>query len=295
MIVFWYPFDFSSEWGFVHARLGTLQRVPFEAYYFGTEFRAVTEVFHKTGFFFPLGALLAVGAAGIRRRWAVPAVLLHAASALSSPAPPRESRSDRYFSPQDCGHDGLVPGDARRTPGICLPANVASALANRTREHCVAPQRKRDEMDLALNSTVSPTPPPGARTAHGVEYRGSGVVGLRGPARHGCAGAAAGEMNVTGASHSTRAIFFVPLLAGVLWQGSVRCCPPDLACAIQRLFGLRGRGGHRGGAHTGSRRLRPRGRTSILSCSKGVSWSASRAHGSVRQRLPAGWRLADTM
>ena len=82
MVVFWYPFNFSTEWGFVHERLGALQRVPFEAYYFGTEFRAVTEVFHKTGFFFPLGALLAVGAVGIRRRLAVPAVLLHAASAV---------------------------------------------------------------------------------------------------------------------------------------------------------------------------------------------------------------------
>ena len=82
MIVFWYPFDFKTEWGFVHARLAALKRVPFEAYYFGSEFRAVTEVFHKTGFFFPLGALLAVAAARIRRRVAVPAVLLHAASAL---------------------------------------------------------------------------------------------------------------------------------------------------------------------------------------------------------------------
>jgi glycopeptide antibiotics resistance protein len=82
IVVFWYPFDFSTDWGFVHGRLAALKRVPFEAYYFGTEFRAVTEVFHKTGFFFPLGALLAVGAAGIRRRLAVPAILLHAASAL---------------------------------------------------------------------------------------------------------------------------------------------------------------------------------------------------------------------
>jgi len=82
MVVFWYPFDFSTDWGFVHGRLAALKRVPFEAYYFGTEFRAVTEVFHKTGFFFPLGALLAVGAAGIRRRLAVPAVLMHVASAL---------------------------------------------------------------------------------------------------------------------------------------------------------------------------------------------------------------------
>jgi glycopeptide antibiotics resistance protein len=80
--VFWYPFDFRTDWGFVHERVAQLKRVPFEAYYFGTEFRAVTEVFHKTGFFFPLGALLAVGAARVRRRFAIPAVLLDGASAL---------------------------------------------------------------------------------------------------------------------------------------------------------------------------------------------------------------------
>jgi VanZ family protein len=82
MAVFWYPFDFSNEWGFVHGRVAALKRVPFQAYYYGTEFRAVTEVFHKTGFFFPLGALLAIGAIGVRRRFPVPAVLLHLASAL---------------------------------------------------------------------------------------------------------------------------------------------------------------------------------------------------------------------
>ena len=82
MVVFWYPFDFNTEWGFVHARLAAIKRLPFEAYYFGTEFRAVTEVFHKTGFFFPLGALLAAGAARLRRRFAIPAVLLDGASAL---------------------------------------------------------------------------------------------------------------------------------------------------------------------------------------------------------------------
>jgi VanZ family protein len=82
MVVFWYPFNFNTEWGFVHGRLAALKRVPFEAYYYGTEFRAVTEVFHKIGFFFPLGALLAIGAAGVRRQFPVPAALLHAASAL---------------------------------------------------------------------------------------------------------------------------------------------------------------------------------------------------------------------
>ena len=82
MVVFWYPFDFSNDWGFVHGRVAALKRVPFEAYYYGTEFRAVTEVFHKTGFFFPLGALLAIGALGLRRWLRIPAVLLHAVSAL---------------------------------------------------------------------------------------------------------------------------------------------------------------------------------------------------------------------
>jgi glycopeptide antibiotics resistance protein len=66
----------------VHTRIAELKRVPFEAYCFGTELRAVTEVFHKTGFFFPIGAILAVGVAGIRRRWAVSPALLHAASVL---------------------------------------------------------------------------------------------------------------------------------------------------------------------------------------------------------------------
>ena len=82
MVVFWYPFNFSNDWGFVHGRVAALKRVPFIAYYYGTEFRAVTEVFHKTGFFFPLGALLAIGAIGVRRRFPIPAVLLHLASAL---------------------------------------------------------------------------------------------------------------------------------------------------------------------------------------------------------------------
>lgn len=82
MTVFWYPFDFNTEWGFVHQRLAALKRVPFETYYYGTEFRAVTEVFHKLGFFFPLGMLLALGAAGLLRRYPrLPAAPIHALAA----------------------------------------------------------------------------------------------------------------------------------------------------------------------------------------------------------------------
>ena len=58
--VFWYPFDFNFDRAFLRERLIHLKQVPFEAYYFGSEFRAVTEVLHKTGFMLPLGVLLAI-------------------------------------------------------------------------------------------------------------------------------------------------------------------------------------------------------------------------------------------
>jgi hypothetical protein len=84
-VVFWYPFDFRTDWGFVNGRLATLRRVPFEAYYWGTEFRAVTEVLHKAGFFFPLGAILAVGVLAIDRRVSrrFPMALVHASAVIA--------------------------------------------------------------------------------------------------------------------------------------------------------------------------------------------------------------------
>lgn len=59
VVIFWYPFDFRFEPGFVRERLLSLWRAPFTTYYFGTEFRAATEVLHKVVFFLPGGALLA--------------------------------------------------------------------------------------------------------------------------------------------------------------------------------------------------------------------------------------------
>lgn len=65
--VFWYPFNFQVDSSFVRGRLAeATSRVPFATYYFGTEYRAVTEVIHKMGFFFPLGMLLALFAGRIR-------------------------------------------------------------------------------------------------------------------------------------------------------------------------------------------------------------------------------------
>ncbi len=69
VLVFWFPFDFRTDGSFIKGRLGFVERVPFEVYYFGTEYRAITEVLHKTLFFAPLGALLAWGVTGLPYVW----------------------------------------------------------------------------------------------------------------------------------------------------------------------------------------------------------------------------------
>ncbi|MDP2787098.1 MAG: VanZ family protein [Pseudomonadota bacterium] len=71
IVVFWYPFDFYTDSAYLRERLTFLSRVPFVAYYYGTEFRAITEVFHKTLFFAPLGALLAWFVAGTPWLWRI--------------------------------------------------------------------------------------------------------------------------------------------------------------------------------------------------------------------------------
>lgn len=59
MTVFWYPFDFDIDAAFISERKGSFFKIPFYSYYYGTEFRAITEVFHKVLFFIPLGLSLA--------------------------------------------------------------------------------------------------------------------------------------------------------------------------------------------------------------------------------------------
>lgn len=78
MLVFWYPFDFRADGTFIKSRLDFVQRVPFEVYYFGTEYRAITEVLHKTLFFMPLGAFLAWLVANLPYLWRGPANILAA-------------------------------------------------------------------------------------------------------------------------------------------------------------------------------------------------------------------------
>ena len=58
LAVFWFPYDFSLDPATIRERLDRFWRIPFLAYYYGTEFRAITEVLHKIGFFLPLGILL---------------------------------------------------------------------------------------------------------------------------------------------------------------------------------------------------------------------------------------------
>jgi glycopeptide antibiotics resistance protein len=70
LFLFWYPFNFRTDGVFLRERLQVfLTRVPFEAYYYGTEFRAVTEALHKVLFFIPLGALLAWFVSHLRWTW----------------------------------------------------------------------------------------------------------------------------------------------------------------------------------------------------------------------------------
>ncbi len=69
LLVFWFPFDFRSDGAFIRDRLGFVFRVPFETYYIGSEFRAITEVLHKMLLFAPLGGLLAWGVLGSAWRW----------------------------------------------------------------------------------------------------------------------------------------------------------------------------------------------------------------------------------
>ena len=66
--LFWYPFDFNLDRSLARERLELLRRPPFQVYWTGSEFRALTEVLHKMIFFAPLGAALAVAVVPIRSR-----------------------------------------------------------------------------------------------------------------------------------------------------------------------------------------------------------------------------------
>ena len=68
-LVFWFPYDFRIEPQLIKERLPQLFRAPFSAYYYGTEFRAITSLLSKLAFFFPLGILMAHLKVGLPRSW----------------------------------------------------------------------------------------------------------------------------------------------------------------------------------------------------------------------------------
>jgi glycopeptide antibiotics resistance protein len=86
LFVFWFPFDFRTDGAFIKSRLDFVHRVPFEVYYFGTEYRAFTEVLRKTLFFAPLGGLLAWGVARQPWRWRSPLFVLAMLVLVGMPA-----------------------------------------------------------------------------------------------------------------------------------------------------------------------------------------------------------------
>jgi VanZ family protein len=97
--VFWYPFDFRADWGFVNGRLESLRSVPFVAYYFGSELRAVTEVLHKMLFFLPWGLLLAGAGGVLRETTRIPGVVLHSAAVVAMLAASGAIEAGQIFLP----------------------------------------------------------------------------------------------------------------------------------------------------------------------------------------------------
>jgi VanZ family protein len=86
IVVLWQPFDFTADRAFLSERARRLSLVPFRAFYFSSELRAVTELVRKTLLFMPLGvaAALVARAAPARWRWAAGAAALTAIAGLAA-------------------------------------------------------------------------------------------------------------------------------------------------------------------------------------------------------------------
>jgi len=65
-LVFWYPFNFRIDAEAFKYRLESMHWVPFYAYYYGSEYNALTEVIHKVLFFIPLGAIFRIFVSSLR-------------------------------------------------------------------------------------------------------------------------------------------------------------------------------------------------------------------------------------
>lgn len=81
--IFWYPYDVTIKRDIVANAIDNFFSVPFESYYFGSEYRAITELLRKVLFFIPLGVAVSafMSSPGVKRR--LPAAVVKAGVALS--------------------------------------------------------------------------------------------------------------------------------------------------------------------------------------------------------------------
>lgn len=59
LVIYWYPFDFLFDVDFIKIRINDFFTTPLQAYYSGSEYRAITQVFRKVTFFIPLAVFVA--------------------------------------------------------------------------------------------------------------------------------------------------------------------------------------------------------------------------------------------
>ena len=72
-VIFWYPFDVRMERAYVLSRVHLLRALPFQSYYYTSEFMAITQAFRHALFLVPWGVALGIAGVslkGSRWRWA---------------------------------------------------------------------------------------------------------------------------------------------------------------------------------------------------------------------------------
>ena len=69
-VVFWYPFEVRMERDYVLPRVELLRKVPFQSYYYTSEFMAITQAFRHALFLVPWGGALGLAGVSLRgSRW----------------------------------------------------------------------------------------------------------------------------------------------------------------------------------------------------------------------------------
>jgi len=199
-VIFWYPWTFDPTPARVRAALDGFWLVPFYRYYYGTEFRAVTEVLHKFLFFAPLGVALAFAWGASRDRLGRAAAWLSAGFAALA----------ALFI--ELGQ-ALVPGKAPDSTDLAI--EVLGALAGYWATGLVL-GRRAGESERTVRRPERPPllGPAAARWAKRAALLALGVVALAGAARYAAA--------LPGAPYNLRELFrdngsFAATAAFALW------------------------------------------------------------------------------